>query len=290
MNKMKNAFILCITLLLSYFVAYGQIKKNQDIYDYPVPKNLNESFKLLDKTLDKEVIFLIKSLPEDSILTNKTIEYEMDFPYAWKIYDGSRLTKYFNKKGLFEPNYIYETILVAYHRYLNESEINLEQQIEKYNAIFEKEASDNFERKFKEQNEKLLYKGIRTCLSAYIQQRKEFLDAGIVKTFNRLTVSMDGFPPNFYFENTVDDIAIRYISLTHYHSLKKELQKGIGVLSLSKIEIKDITLEISFAYYNAKLLGDNHFNMAVVDSMTCIYEYSCEKNEWILTETKYGSV
>lgn len=163
-------------------------------------------------------------------------------------------------------------------------------QNKKNKDIYDYPIPKSIEKSFKEQNEKLLYKGIRTCLLAYIQKRKEFIDAGIIKTSYRLTVSTDGFPPNFYFENIIEGVIINYISLNNYQSVKKELRKGIGVLSLSRVEINNDTLEIGIAYHDTQLLGDNHFNMAFVDSMTCVYKYSCEKQEWILMETKYGSV
>lgn len=287
---MKFISAALIIIIIPSICILGQNKNVKDIYDYPIPKNLNESFKLLDKTLKDEVIFLIKTLPEDSILTNKVIEYETDFPFAWKLYESSRLTKFFHEKGLFNSNDIYETILISYHRYLNKKEINLEKQIAKYKALFEKEALINFEKDFEGQNEKLLYKGIRITLTEFIKKKKEFVELGITKSFNNLTVCIDGFPPNFYFESMIEGITINYISLIDYSDNEKKLQKGMGILILSPIEINTNKLEINLAYFSVKLLGKTHFNMSYLDSMKSIYEYSCERKEWILIETKYGSV
>lgn len=76
-------------------------------------------------------IHLVKTLPEDSICYDPAFKYKADFFHAWKIYMGSRLTRYFNKKGLRGSFEIYETILISYHRYLNKESIKLDEQIKK---------------------------------------------------------------------------------------------------------------------------------------------------------------
>lgn len=277
-------------MLIPSSYILGQNKSNKDIYDYPIPKSIEKCFEILDKTLPQDEKLLVKTLPEDSIYFHKEFQYGADFFHAWKIYDGSKLTKYFNEKGLFNSNDIYETILISYHRYLNKKEINLEQQIAKYNAILEKEASVNFEKNFEEQNEKLLYKGIRVTLSEFIKKRKDFTASGVVKKFDNLIVCIDGFPPNFYFEPTIEGVKINYISLIDYQGNEKKLQKGMGVLLLTPIEINKNKLEINLAYFTVRLLEKKHFNMSYLDSMKSVYEYSCERQEWILMETKYGSI
>ena len=80
-------------------------------------------------------IELIRTLQEDSIYDHEEFKSGTDFFHAWKLYDGSRLTKYFNKLGLFGTHSIYQTILVSYHRKLNNQDIRLTEQIEKWKAI-----------------------------------------------------------------------------------------------------------------------------------------------------------
>jgi hypothetical protein len=131
--------IFTFTILLFSACMYGQIVEKPDIYEFPIPKTLEKCFSLLNKTMPDNEIQLIKTLQEDSIYYHPEFKYRTDFFHAWKIYNGSDLTKYFNKKGLFGSFEIYETILVSYHRYLNGDDINLEEQITKYTAIQEKE-------------------------------------------------------------------------------------------------------------------------------------------------------
>ena len=128
-KSMKSLFLFIITSF--HILTFGQ-KSQKDIYDIGIPNKLEKCFPILMETLTENEINIIKTFPEDSIYFSKEFKNGTDFFHAWKIYDGSRLTKYFNKKGLYDSHEIYETILISYHRFLNNKPINLEQQIEKY--------------------------------------------------------------------------------------------------------------------------------------------------------------
>jgi hypothetical protein len=128
----KLCFAFSIVLIAPFLL--GQERKAKDIYKMPIPKNLEQCFQLLGETLSQKELDVIRTLPETSIHDHKEFVYGADFFHAWKIYDGSRLTDYFNKRGLVGSEEIYETILVSYHRYLNKLPIDLEGQIKKYQA------------------------------------------------------------------------------------------------------------------------------------------------------------
>lgn len=124
-----NLFLLL--LLFQSFCATAQISSKPNIYDLPIPKNIEKCFKILNKTLDDDQIEQIKTLSEDSLYCHFQ---GMDFFHAWKIYEGSKLTEYFNKKGLHGSFEIDETILVSYHRHLNYENIRLKEQISKHRS------------------------------------------------------------------------------------------------------------------------------------------------------------
>ena len=134
--------LITSTILFLHLLTFGQTKEKPSVHDLPIPKTLNECFALLDKTLPDDEIILAKTLPEDSIYYNSAFKYGTDFFHAWKIYNGSRLTEYFNKLGLHGSHHIYNTILISYHRYLNNDSIKLDEQIEKYQAIQKKEEEE----------------------------------------------------------------------------------------------------------------------------------------------------
>jgi hypothetical protein len=134
-------YILLITGLLVTIMSFAQTEK-KDVYDLPIPKDLESCFDILDKTLTDIELEVVKTYPEDSIYFHEEFQPGADFFHAWKLYDGSRLTKYFNKKGLVGSHEIYETILISYHRYLNNKPIDLEGLISKYKAIQEEEYAE----------------------------------------------------------------------------------------------------------------------------------------------------
>jgi hypothetical protein len=125
---------LLIGVLTILIFPTGLCGQQRDVYKLPIPKNIEQSFKTLLRTMSENEIELIKTWPEDSIYAHKEFKYKTDFFHAWKIYDGSRLTKYFNKMGLVGSFEIYETILISFHRHLNNTDIDLTGQIKKYQA------------------------------------------------------------------------------------------------------------------------------------------------------------
>lgn len=134
--------LIATTILFLHLLTFGQTKEKPSVHDLPIPRTLNECFALLDKTMPDEEITLAKTLAEDSIYCNSAFKDGTDFFHAWKLYYGSRLTDYFNKLGLYGSHPIYNTILISYHRYLNNDSIKLYEQIKKYQAIQKKEEEE----------------------------------------------------------------------------------------------------------------------------------------------------
>ncbi|GAA4038025.1 hypothetical protein GCM10022386_24890 [Flavobacterium cheonhonense] len=128
-------FIFYILIFQTF--CFSQSKK--DVYDLPIPKNIKGCHQALDKTLTEKEIEVVKNTAEDSISFTEDFKEKADFFHAWKIYDGSVLTKYFNKKGLYGFWPIYETILITYHRHLTGKNIDLENLILKYQAQQQKD-------------------------------------------------------------------------------------------------------------------------------------------------------
>ena len=126
-------YILTIIGFLITILTNGQ-NNEKDVYDLPIPRNIESCFSILDKTLTENELHVVKTFQEDSIYFNLEFRYGADFFHAWKLYDGSVLTKYFNEKGLYGSHEIYNCILVSYHRYLNNLPIDLNVQIDKYKA------------------------------------------------------------------------------------------------------------------------------------------------------------
>ncbi|GAB6013508.1 DUF6794 domain-containing protein [Viscerimonas tarda] len=282
---MKKIFLL-ILVMFSIVSLYGQ----KDISDYPIPKNLKQCFNLLNKTTKKEIIQLIKTLPEDSIVSNKDIDYEMDFGFYW-LGENSKLRQYFNKKGLFFGFEVEESILISYHRYLNNQAINLNQQIEKYKSIREKELLEYNERQCNLQETNQLNKMINSSITSYIIWKNDFAKRGIslLDTCQHY-VCKDGLPADFPFDSIQN---VTFFSLHNLNGLpksfQKELKKGISAYFVW-VKLTDKQFVITVGGRGVKLMKKNHIGISVSDWGIFTYEYSCEKQKWLLVNADYGGI
>jgi hypothetical protein len=217
--------------------------------------------------------------------------YGADFADAWKINEGSRLSKYFNKKGLYLSFEIYETILVSYHRYLNKEEINLDGQIEKYNANRQKESIEYQQKQNSIQRQYQLNKMINGSLLLYLDWKSD-LTGKTCKSCGEYApyICIDNYPSNFSFSEEILNRNVRFMSLQNLsgqNELKKGKEHGFVFMGIS-LEKNQITITLSGK--NVSIPKKNHLNVAVVDWGTYTYEYSCENQKWILVETKYGGI
>jgi hypothetical protein len=265
---------------------YGQ----KDISDYPIPKNLKQCFNLLNKTTKKEIIQLIKTLPEDSIISNKEIDYEMDFDFYW-LDDNSRLRQYFNKKELFFRNEVYESILISYHRYLNNKAINLNQQIATYKSIREKELLQHNERQRNLQEEKKLNKMIIASINSYIAWNNDFVKRGIsLNDTCHHYICIDGLPSVFPYDSVKN---VTFFSLHNVNGLpksfQKKLKKGISAYFVW-IRLADRQLVITVGGRGVKLIKKNNIRTSIGDWGIFTYKYSCEEQKWLLDKTEYGGI
>jgi hypothetical protein len=261
-----------------------------DIEDYPIPKNIEQCFKLLDKTMTDREKFLVKTLPEDSLYYNNEIGHETDFSF-W-LEEKSRLTKYFNKIGLnaFGRQYShYETILVSYHRYLNNQEINLAGQIENYNSQWQQESKEYWQKQDSIQRQYQLNKMIIESISSYIDWKNDFVKRGISMgdTCNHY-ICIDGLPSAFPYDSVRN---VTFFSLYNVNGLSKsfqrKLKKGIGAYFVW-IEVINNQLVITIGVRGVKLIKKNHIVISVGDWGIFTYEYSHDNQEWELKETNFG--
>ena len=66
-----------IGLFITTF-SFGQTEK-KDVYDLPIPKNLESCYDVLDITLSDNELYVIKNDPEDSIYYHKEFINGTDF-------------------------------------------------------------------------------------------------------------------------------------------------------------------------------------------------------------------
>jgi len=155
----KFTFILGF-LFLSLFVGYGQ-KTNQESDQFTadsikgvyIPKDLEDCFRQIDSFWNDSTKQMVKDWSEAEFSGKVHMGFGMWMRNNWQLWGGSRLSKYFNDKGIYHPDDMSGIILNSYHRHLNNFEIKLEEQIQFYKDYWEKSNQAEFERKTSEFNE-----------------------------------------------------------------------------------------------------------------------------------------
>ena len=110
----------------------GTLEKRNNVDSIYVPINLDDCLRQLDTILVDSVKIHIKSLTEDQFSGKYHHGLGTWMRNNWGLWKGSRLSKYFNEKGIFHPDDMSGIILDSYHRSLTGREINLDQQVKYY--------------------------------------------------------------------------------------------------------------------------------------------------------------
>jgi len=103
-----------------------------------IPKDLEDCFKQIDRFWSKETKEKAKNLSEEEFTAVSHLGFGMWIRNNWQLWNGSRLSLYFNDMGIYHPDDMSDIILTSYHRYLNGKEIKLEEQIRFYQEYWEK--------------------------------------------------------------------------------------------------------------------------------------------------------
>lgn len=132
---------LIITIIL-VVLPLACFAKNDEVY---VPKNIDECFIELKKILSQKELEEYKNKSED-----KTTEYHFGLGRwirnNWGLWSGSRLAKYFNEMGIYHPDDMSGIIFNSFYRYLNGTDIKLDEQIKFYQNYWYSVEKGNFEK------------------------------------------------------------------------------------------------------------------------------------------------
>jgi hypothetical protein len=133
-------------LLLAVQITFGQKSKSiendkirftkDSINGRYIPKDLEDCFRQIDSFWSDSTKNEIKLQSEHEFAANAHFGFGMWMRNNWKLWGGSRLSKYFNEKGIDHPDDMSGIILDSYHRHLTGKEIKLQEQIDYYNAYW----------------------------------------------------------------------------------------------------------------------------------------------------------
>lgn len=115
-----------------------------------IPQNLEDCFNQINSFWDDSIKLKVKNLTEDDFSSKVHLGFGMWMRNNWQLWGGSRLSKFFNDKGIYNPEDMSGIILDSYHRYLNSKAIKLDEQIQYYKDYWEKSKKQELERKQKE--------------------------------------------------------------------------------------------------------------------------------------------
>lgn len=104
--------------------------KYSDAY---IPSSLNDALNYLDCKWSDESKDSFKNKPERGAVTDLHFSVGSSIRSYWGLFDvNSKLFKYFDTLGIFNSEDMSSIILTSFHRRLNNQDIKLEGQIEKY--------------------------------------------------------------------------------------------------------------------------------------------------------------
>src|SRR5690606_3601466 len=97
-----------------------------------IPKKLEDCFRQIDFFWSDSTKTQVKNWEERAFIGKAHLGFGMWMRNNWRLWEGSRLSKYFSDLGINHPEDMSAIILVSYHRHLNNKEIKLEEQIKYY--------------------------------------------------------------------------------------------------------------------------------------------------------------
>lgn len=98
---------------------YESRVKKSVLYGVYIPKDLGDVFAQLNQLTDEDSRLKFKSMSEDDAAHKLHFSLGRWITRNWGFYGGSRLTKYLNDVGLYEPDDMVRFLIITYHRELN---------------------------------------------------------------------------------------------------------------------------------------------------------------------------
>lgn len=138
---MKVSNLLLIVIFCLAFTCFGQ--ETEKIY---IPKNLEDCFTEINKSIPDSIKVKITNW-EESEMSRLHFGQGKWMRNNWGLWEGSRLSRYFNNMGIYHPDDMSGIILTSYHRYLNGKDIKLDEQVKYYKDYWKKAKEENLNRK-----------------------------------------------------------------------------------------------------------------------------------------------
>ncbi len=132
---------------------------------------------------------------------------------------------------------------------------------------------------------------IISSINSYITNEKSLVKQGFsLRDTSRYYICMEGLPENFSYDSLQN---ITLFSLNNIEGipnfLKHKLNKGIKMLFIG-LKTSNNQLVISVKGRGVQRLKKKHLSIVIGDWGIFTYEYSCEKQKWLLVKNEYGGI
>lgn len=99
-----------------------------------IPKDLGDAFAQLNQKIDAGSKQKFKSLPEEEAARKLHFSLGRWMVVNWSFYEGSRFSDYLKKTGITHPDDMAQFVMITYHRYLNQTPLDVKPLVEKFQA------------------------------------------------------------------------------------------------------------------------------------------------------------
>lgn len=139
-KALKKILIVVITLLilgaLVVFIRFSSYSPYQ--YGHYIPANLDDAHAYLQKHLPPEKLQRIRDMKSESDMNDYHMGLGLGIRNTWGLWDGSRLTRYFNKLGIHHPDDMSGIILDTFWCKLHSQPLRLDERVAYYQAYWKR--------------------------------------------------------------------------------------------------------------------------------------------------------
>ncbi|GAA4825272.1 DUF6794 domain-containing protein [Algivirga pacifica] len=136
---MKKLLIIIPICIFSILVNGQENKFELDsINGVYIPNDLEDCFVQINAFWSDSTKQQVTEWTEDEFVGKAHMGFGTWMRNNWRLWGGSRLSKYFNDMGIYHPDDMSGIILISYHRYLNDTDIQFKKQVKYYQVYWKK--------------------------------------------------------------------------------------------------------------------------------------------------------
>ena len=137
-NLKKLLFVIPLFFLSTFLKGQENKFELDSINGIYIPTDLEDCFRQINTFWNDSTKQQVANWTEDEFSSKAHMGFGMWMRNNWRLWGGSRLSKYFNDMGIYHPDDMSGIVLTSYHRQLTGSDIQLKKQVKYYQDYWEK--------------------------------------------------------------------------------------------------------------------------------------------------------